>query len=1241
MISILRKSFYKNGYLLIIAAWLYTISFIFSNYGAYSSSPERIQKRAEDYLERNFKDFEAFTADTVLLNQVLRRGAVPVYAPQYLQRNAGLFLFSLEQDGPVLNYWSNNKMLPDEKDLSKPDGKQFLSHTNGYFVFEKRTFVYRDKKFIAATLIPIFWNYQLNPKYLPRQFMFDDNIASRYEIATGKADIYVKAGGRNLFGLREKQDAVDDSPGAVSLTLRVIALIFLFIFLNALAFDIAQQWGWSRGFLFLLGAILFLRTLSYLFPFPFNFRSLKLFDSLIYASNWLHPSLGDLLINVLLMFWLVSFAKFAGIKRMQQVKPVKGAQGWLLTGAASVALLTISFASASIIRSLIRDSKISFDVTNFFSLDVYSLISFIILCFIILAFFHLSHIVLLFIYKCVSVPAYARYVLLAVMGLIYLSFRLSNTAAISNLAVLVWLLGYMLLLEFRKEDLLLPVLRSSYFLIWVIFFAASISGLIIYENSALNMQQRKKEAESIASNANPNAQDAFFLGIASIDTNFLATNFERFRNNKSSQQIKDSFTTAYTSESSGFFDARIYTFDEYLNPLNNDDSTSYNDLQNIIRRGKKTSAANVISYEKEVNNYSYIYEQKLSDANGNARGYFYIVADAKKNKQGVYPVLFKQQDAAEYADPYAVYSNEQLVMSSGNYEFASKVTFPAYPRNIYEEIVNGDVSELWYNAGGGKLVITVRKISVFFEFVTLFAYLFVALLLIVMVIRAGQLLIKYRFRLRTFRTGVQFNIRHQIQAAIIFLSIFSFLVIGFSTIAFYRKRFDETNREKLVRSIRTFSKEIEAQIASHNLGDDVVKLYEPGAKSMLERTLQQVSEVQGTDANIYDAQGYLRATTQPQIYRTEVFTRMMDPDAYEALQFHDKTLLIHNESIGHFGFKSVYAPVKDENGNTYAYLNTPYLNTQIELNQEISSFLVTLINLNAFIFVIAGAISVLITNRITNSFTLIGSKMQDINLGKANEEIEWSTNDEIGALVNEYNKMVGKLGESAAALAKSEREGAWREMARQVAHEIKNPLTPMKLSLQYLQRAIQEKNPDMQEMTRKVATTLVEQIDQLAKIASDFSQFANIGNVKTEVFDVNELLESLINMYSTNEKLKITFNKAQQHAQLNADKSQVNRLFTNLFQNAIEASDGKPAVPIIIEEEITGKNLLIHFSDKGSGIPAETRDKIFTPNFTTKSSGTGLGLAISKSIVENANGKIWFDTEEGKGTTFHILLPLV
>jgi nitrogen fixation/metabolism regulation signal transduction histidine kinase len=242
--------------------------------------------------------------------------------------------------------------------------------------------------------------------------------------------------------------------------------------------------------------------------------------------------------------------------------------------------------------------------------------------------------------------------------------------------------------------------------------------------------------------------------------------------------------------------------------------------------------------------------------------------------------------------------------------------------------------------------------------------------------------------------------------------------------------------------------------------------------------------------------------------------------------------------------------------------------------------------------------------------------------------------------VAEYNRMVKQLEKSADALARSEREGAWREMARQVAHEIKNPLTPMKLSIQYLQKSIDNNSGNVKDLTANVAKTLVEQIDHLSKIAFDFSQFANIGNTQPELIDLHEVLSSLGDLYRVNDNLELRLNMNNGDIRLYADKTQINRLFTNLFQNAVEACTTKDKCCIVINAVRNQSVVTVSVQDNGEGIPAEMHSKIFTPNFTTKSSGTGLGLAICKGIVEQAKGRIWFETKKGEGSTFYVELPL-
>ncbi len=276
------------------------------------------------------------------------------------------------------------------------------------------------------------------------EFAAVKNIENIYDVVTTNARFYIKNGdGKVLFGLKEKETVHTSNPGWVSVMLKVISIVFLLIFINLAAYEVVKKRGWIWGFLLLTGPVLLLRYISYKVSFPFDYRSLELFDASIYASNRLHPSLGDLLVNMILLFWLISFFKFSAINHLQGVRNTTGKRGWMIIGALSVLTIILAFTLAGVIRSLIIDSKIPFDVVNFFSLNIYTVISFIILCLIILSFFHLSHFLLLFMHKVSDVPKYIKYVVVTICGLLYLTINVNDPTSISNLIVLCWLLIYM------------------------------------------------------------------------------------------------------------------------------------------------------------------------------------------------------------------------------------------------------------------------------------------------------------------------------------------------------------------------------------------------------------------------------------------------------------------------------------------------------------------------------------------------------------------------------------------------------------------------------------------------------------------------------------------------------------------------------------------------------------------------------------------------------------------------------
>jgi len=354
-----------------------------------------------------------------------------------------------------------------------------------------------------------------------------------------------------------------------------------------------------------------------------------------------------------------------------------------------------------------------------------------------------------------------------------------------------------------------------------------------------------------------------------------------------------------------------------------------------------------------------------------------------------------------------------------------------------------------------------------------------------------------------------------------------------------------------------------------------------------------------------------------------------------------KTNFVHNENIGDLNYLSAYETFVNFENKQLAYINLPYFAKQSKLREEISNFIVAIINLYVILILIAIVIAVFISNRISEPLRLIQNKFREIDLNKSNEQIIYDRDDEIGSLIKEYNRMVVELANSADLLAKSERESAWREMAKQIAHEIKNPLTPMKLSVQFLQRSWNESDANFKRRLDKVSQTLIEQIDALSAIATEFSTFAKMPKANNEVINIVSVVNSCVQLFENTENLTLaaTFDE-NECIEVFADKEQLKRVFINLIKNAIQAIPDEKQGHIDVTIKNGSSTVTISIEDNGAGITTEAKDKLFEPSFTTKNSGMGMGLAIVKNIVENADGKIWYETELSVGTKFFVELPV-
>ncbi len=414
----------------------------------------------------------------------------------------------------------------------------------------------------------------------------------------------------------------------------------------------------------------------------------------------------------------------------------------------------------------------------------------------------------------------------------------------------------------------------------------------------------------------------------------------------------------------------------------------------------------------------------------------------------------------------------------------------------------------------------------------------------------------------------------------------------------------------------------------------------------LAEIVKPLSETHRMDVNLYDLDGRLISSSEEDIFNKGIVSRRMGALALRALARNGASEYIQEqEHVGQLTYKAAYVPlmIKTENGEKpLAYMGLPYYSKQSKLRSDVTVFMSTLLNVYVFLLLIAGGIAIAVANSITRPLAKIGEKLKQVKIGMRNEPLEWKNQDELGELVSEYNRMIKKLQESADKLAQSEREGAWREMAKQVAHEIKNPLTPMKLSIQYLQHAFRSNTDNIEPLLQRVSSTLIEQIDNLAQIASEFSNFAKMPRAENQRIVLNQLVRSVFELFSKEgQDMDLSLSIPNDQFMVYADKNHLMRVLNNLIKNAIQAipDDRLGNVRVMLYKK--DNQAIIKVSDNGTGISEDKRDKVFVPNFTTKTSGTGLGLAISKNIIESVNGEIYFETIVDKGTDFYVVLPLV
>lgn len=952
--------------------------------------------------------------------------------------------------------------------------------------------------------------------------------------------------------------------------------------------------------------------------------NLSLFSYKIFAYSWYNPSLGDLLINTLVTFALLCFIQRAAAK----VLPLGKAKTFTWGGVLALISFSLLFYTNHLTSILVHNSTITLEAYRIFDLSLYSLVEYLIISLWftagVLAMYSSIKLLKSYNLKFVLPTLGSAYALAAIISLTY------TTPTVFGLVFAIAIaLPFLFLSPHAQEGKLNINLFVTLILLLSLFTTYSIS-----ENSNKKDREiRKVLAINLANERDPVAEVIFpqvyrkmstdkeiIRLLDNISTNesnlysYLEENFLNSYLKKFDFQITACLgTTNIHLESTG----EVYRCYDFFEGMLNDygtriPGTSFYHLNN---QNGRISYLGIIEYVLPDGQNICIYLELDSKLSREVLGYPELLLDGSVSSRSILSdyssaKYFRGTLIARTGEFNYPLSNEVETNAEDSYTF---VDFDSYNHLIYS---NNPEIELYISRPKDKLL----NITASFAWVFLFFFIVTTLWLI-----AGGIPVGFNFGIASLKNRIKYSM--------VQLIVLSLIMVGVVTIVYNVKRFEKKNYDSLNEKLQSAKVDIEDNLVT----EDIIN---PEYTNYLTHYLIKLSNVLRSDINIYSIGGELIATSRPEIIDRQLIGSTMHPLPLRDLSKRHIPKLITTERIGEMEFLSAYAPLFNSQNQKIAYLNLPYFTRQSEFMQEIFSVIVALVNIYTLLILFAIFIAVVITNQITKPIRLLKEKLSTIDFDKHNETIKYVRNDELGQLVTEYNRMVVELTESANKLAQSQRQSAWREMAKQIAHEIKNPLTPIKLNLQYLVKAKQINHPEWDKLFEKFSDTLTEQIGTLNNIATEFSNFAKMPVGQFGNIAINGIVRDASNLFSKYPNIKVKSYIPANDIMVYADKDQLNRVFVNIIKNATQAIGRKPNGRIKVSLLHLGKKVKVTIEDNGPGISDEASKKIFAPNFTTKSGGMGLGLAISKETVKLIGGDIWFETTLDVGTKFYVELPV-
>ncbi len=1126
--------------------------------------------------------------------------------------------------------WSKNTFVPDAGLVKENFKLKYLKNQRGDFIIKKWSI---DSSQFLIGVLPLLQQFKVVNKYLHPQWnetIFPIAGIQIMDVSDVRGTPICDENKKCLFKIA-LSDQIEKYPtDTLSIFLIGAGLVLLCVSLFLVLVRIHQKQNHDLAFLLGLLSLMFIRVAMVLSKFPQRWGSLNRFDPQIFASSSFNVSLGDFVLNAFVIlaactYVFIFYPRFRFFKRLmiasQSVKSIS-----------CILLMTAAFFSFLypflFFEIIFHNSSITLDITHQLDFDLNRFWAYFAIIIGTVSSFFFCHVFIRIVSDLLKRSRIQFVVVLLGSVIVFLIY-----CWIDNHNYLITILvgsSYFSILYLGLLSKAFSKIGFSTFLYLLIAVAAyAVQG-------ALSVKTFSKEA-TIASQfrfGNSNLVNHDILGEYLLSENIKKIASDTYIQSRFANPllpkgvVRQRIAQVYLSSYFDRYTSKIYLFTPTGEPITNQTSDGLaNSIRSLQEGSVKTDYDGVYWISTAGGESIRKYIGIIQIVRANATVGFVVLELSLKHivPQSVYPELLLDNRFYQFASgqdfSYAFFRRGTLLSSFGNFNYEKNFDRKLLSDgSIYEEgILSNQIIHCGIEGDFGEIAVVSASDYPLFYWLANFSFQFILGLGVIFLWLLSYSLI---------RLTKNFNINYsaRIQLYIYLAVILPLVVISVVTLNIINKSNEDSteknlrNRaEQLVLSLTNY-----LEVNSDSLNSDAA----------LEKQLIDLSKSSSLDINVYSPEGYLMASSQPEIFNNQLTSNLISTVAYDRLVKDQETYFVNREKIGSLVFNNSYLAVDNSRtGKLMAILSLPFIKSDELTNKDHAIVFSNILVVFVGVFLVFAFLSYYAVRWLTFPLQLITNMLRNTTLGK-NATLKWKSDDEIGLMVAEYNRMVENLEASRIQLARTQKESAWREMAQQVAHEIKNPLTPMKLTLQQMELTFRG-DVDRQ----KSIQTLLNQVEILNQIASSFSTFAKMPSPNLERHDIVLILKKTIELYSTHSAGSVYFKTDKQSIFVMCDDQLFSRIFSNLILNGLQAATNRRKITVTVSLSSSDTKSVILFQDNGMGILSEIADQIFIPYFSTKKSGSGLGLAIAKQGIEQCGGSIFFTTEIEKGTIFRIELP--